>query len=198
MDLDALVVVDEGHCGLAHHALGYVDRDVAPRGAVHGVQQQPCLHGGARAELDELHRRGCVHDRGGGRLEDRQLGAGRVVLRLLADRLEERRAARVVEVLGRDLLERPGEPVEHVVGEAPFGPVPVADVHVDLDRRVAVGQLSQRVHASLAIRMPAKICRRCGWSQLRNVGEATRAEVAQEPPRSTRQSPPKNTSEYSR
>jgi len=94
-------------------------------------------------------------------------------------------------VLGRDLLERPGEPVEHVVGQAPLRAVSVSDVYVDPDRRMTVGQLGQGVHASLAIRIPAKIWRRWGWSQLRKVGVATRAQVAHEPPRSTRQSPPK-------
>ena len=87
-------------------------------------------------------------------------------------------------MLGRDLLERPREPVEHVVGQAALGPV--ADVDVDADRRMAVGELGQRVHASLAIRNPAKIWRRWGWSQLRKVGVATRPEVAHDPPRSTR------------
>ena len=53
----------------------------------------------------------------GARLEDRALGARRVVLGQLADAVEQLGAARVVEVLGRQLLERPREPVEHVVGE---------------------------------------------------------------------------------
>ena len=200
VDLEPVVLVHQLHGGLAHHALGHVERQVAAgtRAGGHGVEQQPRLGGGARAKLDQLHRGRRLHDRHGGVLEDRHLRPGRVVLGQVADPLEQRRAARVVEVLGRDLLERPGEAVEHVVGEPPLGPVGIADVHVDANRRVLLGQRRQRVHASLAILMPAKICRRWGWSQLRKVGVATCALVAHEPPRSTRQSPPKKTSEYSR
>ena len=43
-----------------------------------------------------------------------------------------------------------------------------------------------RAQPSIASRSPAKIWRRCGRSQLRNVGVTTRAGVAHEPPRSTR------------
>ena len=50
-------------------------------------------------------------------LEDRALGARRVVLGQVADAVEQLRAAGVVEVLGRQLLERAREPVEHVVGQ---------------------------------------------------------------------------------
>ena len=53
-------------------------------------------------------------------------------------------------------------------------------------------------HASRAQRIPEKICRRCGKSQLRKLGRATSGSVAQEPPRRTRYSVPKNASEYSR
>ena len=47
------------------------------------------------------------------------------------------------------------------------------------------------------MRKPAKICRRIGWSQLRNVVRQASGSVAQQPPRSTFWPAPKNTSEYS-
>ena len=39
--------------------------------------------------------------------------------------------------------------------------------------------------ASQASRTPVKICRRIGWSQLRNDGRIAAGATAQEPPRST-------------
>ena len=53
-------------------------------------------------------------------------------------------------------------------------------------------------HASRAVRKPAKIWRRIGKSQLRNVLRTAAGCVAHEPPRSTLYSGPKKTSEYSR
>ena len=130
--------------------------------------------------------------------EDRALGARRVVLGQLADAVEQLGAARVVEVLRRQLLERPREAVEHVVGERAL----VARPQVGVDRRTARGELDGRACSRLllsrASRTPQKIWRRCGRSQLRNVGVATRGCVAHEPPRSTRWPLPKKTSEYSR
>jgi hypothetical protein len=65
-----------------------------------------------------------------------------------------------------------------------------AQVGVDLDLRRDDGHRASRI--------PEKICRRSGRSPLRNVVVATRGCAAQEPPRSTRYSSPKKTSEYSR
>lgn len=48
------------------------------------------------------------------------------------------------------------------------------------------------------MRNPAKICRRTGRSQLRNVPRQATASTANEPPLSTLCSGPKNTSEYAR
>ena len=88
----------------------------------------------------------------GARLEDRALGARRVVLGQLADPVEQLGAAGVVEVLGRQLLERPGEPVEHVVGERAL----VAGAEVESigssivgsgDRRAAISVVSGEPHA---------------------------------------------------
>jgi hypothetical protein len=147
--LQAGVVVDQLVGGLAHHPLGHVHGDI-PRGTVHRVEQHARLQRGARAQLDQL-RRGARRrdDLARAVPQDRRLGARRVVLGQLADGLEQLRAARVVEVLGRDLLERLGEAVQRVVGQAPLGAL--ADVDVD-----------DRVHASLAIRTPEKIWRRRG------------------------------------
>lgn len=52
--------------------------------------------------------------------------------------------------------------------------------------------------ASRAVRNPAKICRRTGRSQLRNVPRHATGSTANDPPRSTLYAPPKNASEYSR
>src|SRR5690606_15946015 len=68
---------------------------------------------------------------------------------------------------------------------------------VERDRLAEVGQVPAH-QASRAQRKPAKICRRMGKSQLRNVVRIATGSVAQEPPRSTLYSSPKNTSEYSR
>jgi hypothetical protein len=171
--LESWVIVHQLVGGLAHHALGDVDRHVALR-ALHRVEQHARFERGTGAQLHELAGRvGRRDDLGRASAQDRRLGAGRVVLGELADALEQLGAAGVVEVLGRDLLERLGEAVEHVIGQAALGALP--DVHVD-----------DRAHPSLAIRSPEKIWRRCGKSQLRKVGVATRALVAHEPPRRTR------------
>src|SRR5205807_621339 len=95
-------------------------------------------------------------------LEDELLGSGRVVLGQPADPLEQLGAPSVVEVLRRQLLERTGQSVEHVVGQAPL--LVLGQPRVDPD----LGGLHQGLHysMSLAIRKPEKICRRCGRSQL--------------------------------
>ncbi len=171
---------------VAHHALGDVHRHVAfeRAGAVQGVEQHARLGGGARAQLDQLDGAGEGGDLRGGGVEDPALGAGRVVLGQLADSVEQLGAAGVVEVLGGQFLEGPGQPVEHVLGERAL--LGTAEVGVDLDGVVGggavcrdsvcrdsvcpasvgargVGGLSRGSHhASLASRTPAKIWRRSG------------------------------------
>ena len=197
VDAQARVLLDQPAGAGPQRALGDVDRHVAaqPAGVGHRVEQHAGLVGRARAQLDELARAGQLDDLGGARLEDRALGPRRVVLGQLADAVEELRAAGVVEVLGRELLERPGQAVEHVLGQGALGAV--GEDAVDLDERP--GDAGDRFHhASLTSRRPEKICRRWGRSQLRNVGEATPGAVAQDPPRRTRWPRPKKTSEYSR
>ena len=97
--------------------------------------------------------------------EDRALGAGRVVLGQLGDPLKELGAALVVEVLRRQLL-RLGREADADVARHRRAAV---GVEVDLDRDLGLG----RRHASLAQRMPAKIWRRWGRSQLRKLGRMT-------------------------
>ena len=103
-------------------------------------------------------------------------------------------SALVVEVARRELLEWLGEPDANVgrhAGERS------ARWQVDVDRDVGRGLGRGSHHPSLTQRRPEKICRRCGRSQLRNVVRITLSCVAQEPPRSTLYSVPKNTFEYS-
>ena len=137
------------------------------------LEQVAGLGGRAGAELNQGPRgAGRGDDLGGALGEDRALGPGRVVLGQLGDLLEELRAALVVEVLRRQLLRLGGE----------------AGADVARHRRGSVGvemDLDRDPSASLAQRMPAKIWRRCGRSQLRKLGRATLGWVAQEPPRRT-------------
>ena len=187
----------------AHHRLGDVDRHVAVQraGLVHRAQQQARLGGGAGAELDQLGGARALDDLGGALLQDRPLAARRVVLGQVADLVEQLGADRVVEVLGRQLLERARQAVEDVVGQRAV--VTAAEERLDDDALLGGAGRGDRVHQvgsprSRASRTPAKICRRSGRSQLRNVAVATRGCVAQEPPRRTRYRSPKKTSEYSR
>ena len=78
-----------------------VDRDVARR--LEQRKQRRRLGAVAGAEIDQRHARADrVGDRGAVGGEDRRLGARRVVLGQLGDRLEQMRAEPVVEELGRD------------------------------------------------------------------------------------------------
>ena len=131
----ARVLLGERLRAVAHHALGHVHRHVALQraGGVQRVEQHARLRGRARAELDELDRARQRRQLGRGLLEDRALGARRVVLGQLADPVEQLGAARVVEVLGRQFLERAREAVEHVLGERAF--LAAVEMRVDPDRR---------------------------------------------------------------
>ena len=178
-----VVLVHELLGGVTHDGFRDVERDVAAEvaGRGHGIEQYPRLLGRARAELDQLAGPDGARYLIGLRVQDGLLGAGRVVLGQLADALEQLRASGVVEVLGRELLERPREPVEHVVGQHPLLGLGQPGVDPDL-----VGEEQRSHQSSLAMRKPEKICRRSGKSQLRKHGVMTRARVAQEPPRRTR------------
>ena len=103
----------------AHNRLGHIEWDVALEraGGREGVEHEAGLRGAPRAELHELVGAGELGQLARPLSEDRALGARLVVLGELADALEQLRAARVVEVLRRQLLERAREPVEDVLGE---------------------------------------------------------------------------------
>jgi hypothetical protein len=119
VDVERRVLVGERGGAVAHGLLGDVERHVAPEraGALHRVEQHARLGRRARPELDQLGHARAAHDRVGVVPQDRALGPGRVVLREVADAVEQLRAAGVVEVLGRQLLERTGQAVEDVVGQ---------------------------------------------------------------------------------
>ena len=108
---------------LAHDALGHVDRHVALEraGGGHRVEQQARLRRAPGTQLDELARAGVGDQLRGDAFEDRPLGARRVVLRQLADLIEQRRAARVVEMLRWQLPVRPRQAVANVLGERAAG-----------------------------------------------------------------------------
>ena len=149
---------------LAHHALGDVHRHVALEraGRAESVQQHPRLGRRARAELHQLHRARQLRQLLRAFAEDRALAARGVVLRQLADLVEQPRAAGVVEVLGGQLLERAREAVQHVLGQRAF--LGAVEVRVDLDGgRRGCGRGWQGLHrSSRARRNPAKIWRRFG------------------------------------
>ena len=153
------VLLGERLRAVAHHALGHVDRHVALQraGGVQRVEQHARLRGRARAELDELDGARQRRQLGRGLLEDRALGARGVVLGQLADPVEQLGAARVVEVLGRQFLERPREAVEHVLGERAF--LAAVEVRVDPDRLLGVVIGSIRLPRS-----PAPSAARCRFA----------------------------------
>ncbi len=96
---------------------GDVDRHIGDR-MVQGVEHQPRLLAGAGPEL---HQRRAPAD-GGGDLagavaQDRELGAGGVVLEQFADLVEQVRAALVIEEASGDGLLRAGQPLHQGVGE---------------------------------------------------------------------------------
>ena len=110
VDVEPGVLLDQRRGGFAGDLLGDVDRDVGAQGArvAHRVEQVAGLRGRAGAELDQRRRVARGGDDLGRALDqDLALAAGRVVLLELGDRLEELRAALVVEVLRRELLRRP-------------------------------------------------------------------------------------------
>ena len=129
------ILAGNGLGGVARDLLGDVDRRVCleAAGLVHRVQEHAGLARRARAKLDQ--RRGAFRHRtdpGGVALEDGALGPGRVVLGKLGDRLEQLRAALVVEVARGELLEGLRQTGPHVRGHSRQRP-PGRQVDVDGD-----------------------------------------------------------------
>jgi hypothetical protein len=91
---------------LLEHAAADVDRHVhRPRlRSLEGVEEHARLARGAAAELDQMRRLDRGDDRRGDAAQQRVLGPGQIVLRQVADRIEELRAAVVVKVLRRQTL----------------------------------------------------------------------------------------------
>ncbi len=130
LEVEAGVLGGELLAAREHGGLADVERHVARErlGVAHRVEEYARLRCVAGPELDELGRSGAGDDVARVPREDRALGPRRVVLRQLADPLEQLGPARVVEVLRRQLLERPGQPVEHVLGDC--GPAVVVEVAI--------------------------------------------------------------------
>ena len=105
-------------------AAGNLHRHIADW-LVERIQQQARLDAGTTAVLDQ---QGARPDRrgDGGRMlfENRQLGAGQVILRLRADLFKQLRTARIVEILRGDAFRRLRKPMQHVgaeLGNCPHG-----------------------------------------------------------------------------
>ena len=102
--------------GLAQERRAHVDRHVELGQArrAHRVEDDAALLGVARAQLDQRAGAQLGHQLRHPALQQRALGAGRVVLGQPGDRLEQLRPALVVEVLGRQLLLRSREADGHL------------------------------------------------------------------------------------
>ncbi|MNV16370.1 hypothetical protein D3C71_1071290 [compost metagenome] len=135
------------------------DRGVGDR-VTQRVQQQLGLAAAAAAQFHHVQARADhLGDVMRTVLQQLQLGAGRVVLRLLGDLLEQRRTLRIVEVLGGQLPRCGGQATQDVGGDL----VPI---------RLQIGQrlecITDRTHAaSRARRRPANCHRADGAKKLR-------------------------------
>ena len=86
--------------------------------------EQPRLDAGAAAEFDQLAAApGEARDVAQMGARQRQLGSRRVVLGLVADRLEQGAAPGIVEVLRRERLLRARQPGQDVVQKMRFGKI---------------------------------------------------------------------------
>src|SRR5205807_3495604 len=100
VNLESVVLVDQGPRRILEGALGHVERDIAPEraGALHRAQQYAGFCGGSRSQLDQLTGGGVANDLIRTLSQDPELSPRGVILGQLADLLEQLRAARVVEV----------------------------------------------------------------------------------------------------
>src|SRR5690606_2408321 len=152
-----------------------------------GTRQRRVPHG--REQRPGAHHPGEVRERQVGPHGSGPAVAGRhrVVRRVPADP-EPVGVDRPVPLPAR----RPGLPVQAVRRNHQQ----VADPRLGPD--VSEVTAHQAPSTERAVRNPEKICRRTGRSQLRKVPRQATGSTANEPPRSTLYSGPKNTSEYSR
>ena len=152
LDREPGILVDQLGGDPAGDALGDVDGNESPErpGVAHRVEQDAALRGRPGAELDQRPRLRGRDDRGRPRVEDLALAAGRVVLGLLGDPLEQLRTALVVELLRRQLLERARQALADNLGDPGEGAA-LGQFDGDLDCRFGVHQPSS------AQRIPAKM-----------------------------------------
>src|SRR5690606_33477387 len=122
-------------------------------------QQQAYLATGTAAQLDQVAvRAGDVEDVVGRLGENLLLGAGDVVLRLLADLLEQLGPAPIIEELRRGPFRARGEPGEGFVAQR--GVVWLLQLIVKVN-------CQRHVQSPLARRSPANCQRMAGWKKLR-------------------------------
>ena len=120
LDAETGVIEGDGFGGAQEVLAGDVDRDVGSDAfeAIQRVEQEADLEAAAAAVLDQcaVGAKATGHGRGVA-LEDREFGAGGVVLLQLGDGIEERGAVFVVEVLGGEPFLGRGEAAMGVLGE---------------------------------------------------------------------------------
>ena len=125
---------------------------------LHRIEQQSGLHARSTAEF---HQRAARTRKDGylARLptQDRGLGSGGIVFGLLADHIEQRRASRIVEILGRDRPRRASQTAKNVTTEG-----------VAIGQLAVVGRQKRHVHRrSSERRIPPNIQRASGGKKLR-------------------------------
>ena len=143
------------------------------RGPLQRVEQQPDLYAGTAAVFHQrAARSGERADLRSAGAQDLELGAREVVLRLLADLLEQRGPAIVVEELGRQRLALRAQTAQHLVGECGIGV------------RLNAGAAQRKPHDD-ASRIPVNCQRVSDGKKLRYVTRAWPGGVASDDPRST-------------
>ena len=159
--LDARVLLLDRRRALAQRLLAHVEGHEAPQRPVRRqrVEQHARLVGGAGAELDERVRVRQLADLVGVLAQQVALALGRVVLGQARDRVEELRAALVVEPLRREVLGRRGQAGDDVLAQRLR---PARQACRARRRAASAARRARRRQASRAHRKPAKSCRRIG------------------------------------
>jgi len=119
VDLEPRIAGQQALCAGTQHGLAHVERVVAWRDAERfcGIEQQSRLARGSAAELDEVSGANEPDDLGRRAAQQPLLGARQIVLRELADAIEQQRAGLIVEMLRRKPLAPGSQAAPHVVGE---------------------------------------------------------------------------------